>query len=38
MNKGIPIGPAYAWEDDAGQWWFAPLKAVAPPRAAEVER
>jgi hypothetical protein len=38
MNDGIPLGPAYAWQNDSGQWWYTPLKAVAPTDAVEVER
>jgi hypothetical protein len=38
MNDGIPLGSPYAWQDDSGQWWFTPLKAVAPTHAVEVER
>jgi hypothetical protein len=37
MNNGIPLGPAYAWQD-AGQWYFSPFKAMAPPHAVDVER
>ena len=40
MNKPAPIslGPAYAWQDDAGQWRFTPHKLMAPPDAIEVQR
>jgi hypothetical protein len=38
MSDGIPIGPAYAWKDESGQWLFSPFKAMAPPNAVEVER
>jgi hypothetical protein len=38
MEQGIPLGRAYAWQDDAGQWLFSPFKALAPPHAVEVAR
>jgi hypothetical protein len=38
MTDGVHMGPAYAWQDDSGQWLYSPFKAVALPHAVEVER
>lgn len=37
-RQAIPLGPAYAWQDAAGKWWFSPYRFMAPGDAVKVER